>query len=278
MVDFNDRRPTRPTLFDPKPYFTKGGQGKLFKDPKPVDSARYPRGYSPERMNEVRNAPLHITHIGNDDAPFGGPGGERRVHEVVARSTTPMSELAPREEDDGLTIHTGADLNAAGDYSRQYWGQGRVRIGTHRPSTYSKGKGWGRADLHTSEEEGGKTLMHELGHAQSAMAYTKSSYYDTPTQRGKEEALADDNEVKRFRPDPRDVRAGRSKPVAPVYEHEQAHQGIGGARSHAAYLKARTTPIVQRARANAFKDQGHQPALPGLNKTQFPGRERYNSG
>ncbi len=52
---------------NPKPYITKGGQGKLFPDQKPDDSVRYPRGYTPDRMAEVKAAPIRMPSTTRSD-------------------------------------------------------------------------------------------------------------------------------------------------------------------------------------------------------------------
>lgn len=242
---------------DPKPYITKGGQGKLFKDPKPVDEHRYQKGYTPERMRAVQETMPYVVHPG-ETGHFSGPHGEHQVHQVIARSTTPVDETLEKNEDYTkgggfhLSIRTGVSgisggrrgqPEAAGAYINQRNAQGIQ--GAHGEIHLS-----GTAD--TAEKEG-QTLLHELGHWRSNRAWTSHSYVDTPANRGKEEAFADDNMMSRWRPDPRDVRRGKSEAPSPSYESESAHQGIGGKKSYSAYIKARQTPLVSEGRIRQRK-------------------------
>ena len=88
------------SLFNPTPFSTAGGQGKLFGDEKPSAKNRYPRGYTPERMAQVKKAPLQITNRttraereSGMNAPMTGYGGVREAQEVIARSTIPMKHF-----------------------------------------------------------------------------------------------------------------------------------------------------------------------------------------
>jgi len=264
------------------PYFPKGGQGKLFHDPKPVDEHRYQRGYTPERMREVRNARIEV-HPGESydravgasansgmsgPPPFTGHGAQRRIHEVIARSTTPASdfETTPHGHtpDDyyPLKIRTGsADRSGAAGW---YHPGGVYDRGTIHLSSM--------ADLgNKGEEVPGQTLLHELGHYHSAkVAQNPFASYDTPVRRGNEEAHADDNMVGRWRPDPRDVRRGQSAPKNPSYEYDGSFKGIGGNAAHRAYTKARQT-LKPEEKADILKygfnphgkiigSYGHKPA------------------
>lgn len=282
------------------PYFTKGGQGKFFRDPKPNDANRWPRGYTPERMSEVRRLPIEVeagipgvdslTGPAGRRTAFTGPAGARRVLETIARSTTPAEEFThpttpwgtEKDPDDLYPLHirTGVDPLLRGRLG--------AAAGTFQPGGHSE-----RGLIHVGphhgqfEEAAAHTLMHEMGHARSKAEHTAA--YDTPTQRGKEEARADDNMLERFRPDPRDVRRGRAAraverpdPMDPlrepgaydwnlhnkrqlglrpkaVYESRGAWEGYGGRVGHQAYLKARQQPLAepwhgpQELQLNLFK-------------------------
>jgi len=230
------------------PRFTKGGQGKFFSDPKPVDEHRYQRGYTPERMNDVRQARMMVTAGQEGSGPFTGPAGEQQVHEVIARSKTPMREInipktaygTDRDPDDVFPLHietglkgnlSGRSTAAAGTYSGGgMYERGNIRIAGGAVGNYGGAEG------------AGQTLLHELGHYRSAkVEHNDSAHYRTPGQVGKEEAFADDNEKERWRPDPRDVRKGISKPPRGAYENSGAFNGLGGKKAHGPYVRARKT-------------------------------------
>jgi hypothetical protein len=235
------------------PRMTKGGQGKLFSDPKPTNEHRYQRGYTPERMAEVRNARMDINAGPSKHpertktGPFTEHGGERHIQEVIARSTTPMHEInVPKttwgsdiDPDDAYPLHINAGVTSFGG-SRSY-------AGTYRGggSHYERGQidlAGGSIGSHSGPERAGQTLLHEMGHYRSAkVEHNPSAEYRTPGQVGKEEAFADDNEVERWRPDPRDVRKGKSKPPTPGYENSGAFYGLGGQKAHGPYVRARKT-------------------------------------
>lgn len=245
-----------------KPYFPgqgdKPSQGKLFRDPKPTDRVRYQRGYTPERMAEVRAMPME-THQLASNAPFRGHSGERRLHEVIARSTAPVSDIQPQFNGDKLHINLGGPgipRNATGSYQR---------------GSYGAGQGTIRLDSYGGEKSASQTLMHELGHHRSATVdFNESSNYDTPQRKGQEEAYADDYMVRHWRPDPRDVRKDprdRSNSPHPSYEFEGSwtdKKGYGK-KGHKAYLAARQEPNVLEADNKRWKARsagaGWQPTL-----------------
>ena len=230
---------------DPDPHFTKGGQGKLFSDPKPTDQHRYQRGYTPERMREVRDAPLNVAqetfgdgqgpHIFNE-SPFTGPGAPRRVLETIARSTTPVEELRGKNISH-LYIRTGSTTpgTASGVYLPD-----AIHISNNSRTSTALGP---IATRHENEIAAGRMLLHELGHHRSRLEGRDHASYDTPVRVGKEEAFADENKIERFRPDPRDHRAGRIVPTSNGYESLRAFKGMGGKTARTAYAKARTTPL-----------------------------------
>ena len=92
------------SLFNPTPFSTAGGQGKLFGDEKPTAKNRYPRGYTPERMAQVRSAPIELTNETEFaptreerqaavHAPMTGHGAVREAQEAIARSSAPMEHF-----------------------------------------------------------------------------------------------------------------------------------------------------------------------------------------
>jgi hypothetical protein len=228
-----------------RPYFPGGkGQGKLFADPKPTDEHRWPRGYTPERMHEVRR-------WGPNVGPLPGEGRfdpkshqmERGLQEHIARSTTPVSDFS------ATTVE---------GHHRSY--PLSIRPGTIHPDrpnasgTYGSGGTDSRQGDITlaspvSGRSTGQTLLHELGHHRShkvenegaGTVHARLTGKKTPTRRGQEEAFADDNMMERFRPDPRDVRKGIDTRPDASYEHERSFKGQGGKVAYEAYLKHRKT-------------------------------------
>jgi len=247
-------------------------QGKLFKDPKPTDEHRYQRGYTPERMQEVRGARMDIDAGPSQvpdrvrAGPFTEHGGERHVQEVIARSTTPMHEInvpktpwgSDRDPDDVFPLHINAGVTSG------MGARGRSFAGTYKGGgSHERGEidlAGGALGNHLGNERAGQTLLHELGHYKSAkVEHNDSAHYRTPSQRGKEEAVADDNEMERWRPDPRDVRAGRSKAPQASYENSGAFMGMGGQKAHGPYVRARKTlnPMEKEViKAHGFRPQG----------------------
>src|SRR5215469_1047932 len=95
-----------------KPYYPHRGspekraqptQGKLFQEGKPQTPARWPRGYSPERMAAVKEHGPVIT--GGDqpysppltaptwNSPYNPPQGRRRAKEPIARPSMNVTKL-----------------------------------------------------------------------------------------------------------------------------------------------------------------------------------------
>lgn len=246
-----------------KPYFTKGGQGKFFQDPKPVDQHRYQRGYTPDRMAEVKG--MSLTHLQSEDsvpgAAFSGPAGTHRLHEVIARSQTPYEEhsrldlMLKHGVQRPLGIVTGEELpNMHGFYHPMSRGEsGMVAISAHEGD----------------EERAGQTLLHEMGHFRSHKIEKNihSIYKDDPRSRGQEEAFADDNRMSRWRPDPRDVRKGRSKPVESAYEMGALTGSPMGQQFDNAYLASRRTSFGENVKS-AYRQVLHERKTGITNATQ----------
>lgn len=254
MVDLNsDQFP------EVKPYFTKGGQGKFFKDPKPVPEHRWPRGYSPERMREVEGragypAGLHISSAvtKRSKAAFAGPAGVAQVKQVIARSTTPAEELRAPGPGQRLKIITGspgASKNAWASY-------------THKPAL-----GRRPGEIHLGKDTDanmmGQALLHEMGHYRSHMTGTEHFTGRSPADFGREEAFGDENMLQRWRPDPRDVRRGKAQRMDLAYENRSSFGRTGsGGVAFRAYNKARTTPIQKKPPAS-YEDASFQPQMLG---------------
>ena len=272
-MEFNDRREGGGLhLFEPRPYYPQRGadkgpstgvQGKLFRDPKPVDSARYPRGYTPERMREVHRMPLEISSEGKAHRQRDAA----MVEQMVARSTVPAGDVHPHHYyQPGGPFGANAASDNEGFSLHVVVGSPRAKGGGIFRSPPAGTSRFGEVHIGPARGEWvGQALMHELGHSKSYSKGTPHSAFDTPRHKGQEEAYADDYAQTHWRPDPRDVRRGESNPAPAVYESEEAftrQKSYGGKTAHRAYMAARKTPILKTERlrkaAASSKDAASQ--------------------
>lgn len=157
---------------------TPGAQGTLFSGGKKYASdKRYPRGYTPERLADVKDSvdtsnvsvswgqqrTLEALH-GTQKAPYVGDFGEpnRKLIDGIARSTVPTDHLlytdADRQKDDVIRFTTGHERdslgqNVAGHYvSRQL--QAKQGAGSNTRPVIAVTKGF----------EDTPTTIHEIGH------------------------------------------------------------------------------------------------------------------
>lgn len=144
-------------------------QGTLFQggNPTPREHGRWPRGFSPERRDEVAKM------VGGYPRNAGERSAEGRqgIH-TIARSTVPSPHL------DGLyaDFHS-VEVSAIGD----------GRAGDYRTA----GRTLGVMRI-APGQAGGTTPIHEIGHHVSAQVERNwHSSYSTPGQRGQEEAYAE---------------------------------------------------------------------------------------
>lgn len=149
------------------------GLGRQWKQPhlpgmnvKPTDEHRWPRGFTPERLDKTVDFfqnNVYTTNFAGLEAPLSrgyrthnyGAQGEkfkRRVTDAVARSTVPLGHLRDLE---GIEQHQPAQMGGGhvmGDYQQK----------TIRINAWAHGAKFGRGDVDISSME--QTLMHELGH------------------------------------------------------------------------------------------------------------------
>lgn len=133
-----------------------GSQGTLFqvKDKGLLNPAqRWPRGYTPERQEEVRGE-LFADHLGRNTRFFGAEGRHdnavrARFVDTVARSTMPARHLNNLGE---VTEYPAKDTRGT------YWPGMNSRLAVN---------------LHTENEgdRAGQTLLHELGHHHANQAF-----------------------------------------------------------------------------------------------------------
>lgn len=234
---------------------TPGSQGVLFRGGKDqMTDARYPKGYTPERLQVARSAidPNNFYSRG-EHGKVGTTGPQRRdLIDTVARSTVPAEHLQ------GLQFHPGQLSLAHGsieDPAGYYRHQGH-RLGesvAHKPQIAIR-KGYETAD----------TPVHEIGHHVSRTRGTEHSAYDTPERKGREEAFADDYAAVHYQPP-------RGEPKHPVGLYGDGLPTGGRTKQfYDAYTAHRTTPIGYDIHGLAGKEKQHEQANPTL-----PGLARY---
>lgn len=233
-----------------------GSQGTLFQGGSDqMTDAKWPRGYTPERLHEVMGP---ITHGGQPWLVQGERGvghhtgpARRDLIDTVARSTIPAGHLQGLQFFPGqLSLDHGGSEDTAGYYRHQ-----GHRLGAsvaHKPQV-SIVKG----------QETGYVPIHEIGHHISREAGTHHSAYDTPYNKGKEEGFADDYAQTHYRPPRGDQYYGG------VGTYADGLPGSGRTGEfYNAYHAQRGTPragVELRARADA--ETAHEranPTLPGL--------------
>lgn len=216
-----------PQFFDPKPYFTKGGQGKLFRDPKPTTEHRYPRGYTPERHQEVRESLSRpsIQHQLMGDEPnervsklSGPPDLQRHFIDTVARSTVPVAAVGEqlnkvnlyRRAKSQKSIGTGGTTGSRIRVQRGQLGIGHTEVvpGSTVMKVYHGTTMGEQTNPHVSHSEiMSGVIVHELGHVHEA-AQSPASFLRGA--KGHLEHYADRFAVQHFRPDPREHKKGKA--------------------------------------------------------------------
>lgn len=250
---------------NPKPYFPHRGspekraqptQGKLFQDPKPVAGHRYPRGYTPERMAEVRREtddvvrhsqpgvslgrkPISYSLTGSTlDSPYNVRQGKRLAQEAIARSNIPAEHLQGlqriglesglRGTGFGLEDKLGSYAPAKREISIEPL-RGSLEQERGRPARglildqaqLRRNKGLSRQQAQPIYDA---ALVHEIGHhvdftrrrIAGSQERTKRAL-GSPTGRGKAEGEADRYMLNRFRNDPRNQRRTQFNPETQTY-------------------------------------------------------------
>jgi len=228
-----------------------GSQGTLFQGGKEqMTDARWPRGYTPERLHEVMGP---ITHGGQRWLAQGERGKERQTGpdrrdliDNVARSTIPAHHLQ------GLQFYPGVHLTEEGTIGNYRRKGTRVGAATATGNQLHLAKGFADSP----------DAIHEIGHH---VSFERADHpgYDTPASRGKEEAYADEYAQTHYRPPRGDQYYGG------VGTYADGMPGGGRtAEFYDAYHAHRGTPRVgTELRARADAETAHEranPTLPGL--------------
>jgi hypothetical protein len=189
---------------------------------------------------------------GKPNPHMGRKEGEAKIAETIARSTSPVENLGATRI--GVADPHDPKNESRGGYYRNWSDPGtkadvKTVVAPGAPPTAPlNSQQLGREGERFERQRQEQTLIHELGHHDSATRGTQHSvaYGGSATARGKEEAWADDFRSEHFRPDPRDQRRGAfdqsgydrggqipSDPHAEDFsDHEQFRAGYARTRKH----------------------------------------------
>ena len=278
-----------------------GSQGTLFQVSRRPRSSPGPKGFSPERQDEVRaKTSVYADALAGLENSTGGWQGtdlddrgrltpkamgrrrtaERKVQDIVSRSTAPIEghvNVSVVHPDD-------KDLISAGNAYGWHGGAGGVyKTFAGRPHAIASVDTLIPGDDSKKNRLYSDTLIHELGHHHSAMTNPDMDY-TTPEGQGREEAFADDFSVT-HRP-----RIHRNTPTFETpYTAKGRQTGFREAYDTArttptAYLHTFVNPNVPGSAHSAAHRVGDQdrfmednPTLPGMEAAHDP-TYRFASG
>ena len=171
-----------------------GGTPQLFPSaPYLSDKARFPRGYTPERMQDVvRNGPRVY-----------GPsvsGSQSDPQVIAAQKAAKLPNRRVRDNLARSTVSMGGEMKNTQIFTGQQFDTNHI-TGGPTGGEYHKPVEGGR--MHTVKLAPGledtPVLIHELGHLDSFASGRGHSSYRSPEAKGAEEAYADDYAVRNFR-------------------------------------------------------------------------------
>lgn len=238
-----------------------GSQGTLFQVTQRPRTVPGWRGFSPARQDEVREkSSVYYDPVLTPHAVTRATRS-RKVQDMVARSTAPLHPnthiLVAHPDDPGLrnaANRYGYSSPVAGYFSHS---QSAESERPHLTAVVSESA----VDYKAGQS---KTLLHELGHADSYATGRPSSAYDTPQHQGEDEAYADDFSVRHARTfQTKKERRWSGKPLSFEYEGPYPDTGRGvGFRE--AYDRSRTEPVMftDRYRRERAQDAWN---IPGIN-------------
>lgn len=177
-------------------------QRTLFPAPKPRDSDRWPRGYTPERMDEVRKAlpESNVRDLGRPArhlSPVQFPQRQRQIYDTLARSTVPTEAFSD------AMISTGSHVGIEDRRKVKGHHVGSRSKGTSQANVFERTKQQKRWRNPSAEQESReKTLIHEIGHHVSDGQFGP---YQGATKK-KEEAFARGYEREHWQQEPRTKR------------------------------------------------------------------------
>jgi hypothetical protein len=170
-----------------------GSQGTLFQGGSDQMTAKkWPRGYTPERLHEVKSAALPDKRILADEPhmyPFDTNGEKRKLVDNIARSTVPVHHLLGVQFEPG---QTSLAMSSSDPHDPAVPG------GLYEQRS---GQWGGHATIKLHEGVAARpTAIHEIGHHVSQEQGTPHRAYDTTPKRGQEEAFADNYAQTHYRP------------------------------------------------------------------------------
>lgn len=261
-----------------------GSQGTLFqvKDKGLLNpQQRWPQGYSPERLNEVRgalretpvSAPKWMGHHPQDEVQrevgFNEHGFREHVTREIAKTTVPAEHLR------GLTgIHGDP---AEGTHGTYWKGPGRRELAVDMTREVDSA---GNVDKKGAEPR--KTLVHEIGHHVNMTLAPKPHEHDLVAQIHAHEDIKG-NEY-RDKPNSSDVSFARSRIRAGVDEAQAdtylvEHYRTGGRKSTGTQAGAYEENFSAQDRAQRYpgyndlrppeNTPAHQASRSALNERQF---------
>jgi hypothetical protein len=288
--------PQQGTLFDKRALdYLPGNTNLTRKRPGP-------RGYSPERLAEVRGAFETANASGPNSGPMfkpvevGGPAAptnrlNETAHQFGPSSYNPENPHYGRARSRIVDTLSRSTINVSDELENPLAGLGRIETrpagyGSTFAGTYQSHGGYDQPDekgfrraqgptvtlyshggsqkaLWGQDEEAEQTLLHEIGHHESYTAGSESSAYETNKQQAVEEARADTFAVKHFRRDPRNK--GEYDPRQHTYMARGQHDFGGNKAFYERTMPASMQPPVKRNLGPQF----HQPEL---DETQPLGR------
>lgn len=240
-----------------------GSQGTLFQGGSDqMTDAKWPRGYSPERLHEVKAAVLPDKRILADEPhmyPFDTNREKRKLVDNIARSTVPVHHMLGVQFQPGQTSlamsssdpHDSAVPGGLYEERSKQWNE---------PATIK---------LHEGVADR-PTAIHEIGHHVSQETGTPHSAYGNTRQRGEEEAFADNYAQQHYRP-----RRGEKFQGVGMYnggeeDHVRTHQFFEAYHAHRDY-----TPIFGVKNLESLRSGWPTPPGAAHPRPPLPGLEKY---
>lgn len=224
----------------------KGGTPQLFSTKEMLtDRARYPRGFTPDRLREVQAT----TRLNPQREYPPRAAAVAGVRNTLARSTASVEQMR------GVKWYAGADMQNHGGAAGLYYGA--------RQPGFGEGN---RAILVGKGHEHGGTPIHELGHHVSEMTGTEHTEYLRPDQQGREEAFAENFAEAHWR-DRRGRPAVKNRIQAHAWTSHGEYDAAGAGEFQAHFNEKRhESPAVQQRlaaiRAKELQAMGQHPLHP----------------
>lgn len=243
----------------------KHGQYKLFHE------HQWPKGYTPERLEQVRDATAGWVNIAHESDDTGQEQRLRsQIPEHLARSTMPIENIRVLNENVGIEVNPHY-RNAGGEYSSAFR---QITLGTH--------SGF-RNEGHNKTVEN-QLLIHELGHAYDDLSDT-TKY----TDRNMNSAYKSEHGTLFANPNLEGIAEGHRIALTRVTRSMQRHNWLGAAAKYSEdqWVEPQDKAQFSLSRLKAFRffsgqdpypkkadvtetPKTEQPTLPGMEKYMKP--------